>query len=278
MTIQSYQNYVQNVKYRTSILANDFINKTKIGSCNTCKLEMDLRILTAYIDILQCYSLRDEDGTDLILNYPQKRNLQIVATPNSSPKYYGISETLWIQLVTMGIQPVVGQLLPNSVTHTSGYITNIVYIPGGGTAYIYGTFVITDYTQKYMYFLLEREVCNTIIRVTNSSPTTLNIVYTDYSGNFGIDSHLVACNSLGVVVPPQSDVYSITFAVSNLVVEMTGDISAPTDYVKLICETKSYLYIENCLTIEQMEKIVTHINEILNMSYCVSFNLTGIYN
>lgn len=64
MTLESYNNYVANVKYYTGQYAAGIADKARIGGCNLCDDLMNLNILNAYIRRLECYNLSKEDETD----------------------------------------------------------------------------------------------------------------------------------------------------------------------------------------------------------------------
>ncbi len=55
MTQQSFDNYRANLLYYQANLGHSLASKLLIGSCNQKQLEEDLTIVTAYIDILNCY-------------------------------------------------------------------------------------------------------------------------------------------------------------------------------------------------------------------------------
>ena len=68
MTQDSYNNYVANVAIRIGELGNSLVDDFEKDKCNLERKAMNLRILSAYIDILSCWDLPEEDVDGVIEN------------------------------------------------------------------------------------------------------------------------------------------------------------------------------------------------------------------
>lgn len=68
MTQTSYNNYVSNVAIRIGELGNSLVDDFEKDNCRLDKKIMDLKILSAYIDILSCWDLPEEDAEGVIEN------------------------------------------------------------------------------------------------------------------------------------------------------------------------------------------------------------------
>jgi len=68
MTQDSYNNYVANVSNRIQQIGDLLVTGFQNDDCDLEKKRMELHILSAYIDILSCWTLPEEDSEGVIEN------------------------------------------------------------------------------------------------------------------------------------------------------------------------------------------------------------------
>lgn len=96
MTQQSFDNYRANLLYYQANLGHSLASKLLIGSCNQQQLEEDLMIVTAYIDILNCFEL-----------YPKVLTITTVGTGGGLNTILG-SYTMTVPIASFIVTPQVG--------------------------------------------------------------------------------------------------------------------------------------------------------------------------